>query len=236
MARTTSSMVLKVWNNLADKFNHTDLAGNWDAIDAHDHTSGKGVPLGTASLQNGSVTHVKLDTNSVDSTNISVNAVGSSQLAANSVTTGKITDANVTTAKIADASITTAKITDANVTYAKLAADTKPPSWTNLTANLAISLTGSHLAIRLEPGGLVRLKGTITNSGSPKVLNTNLLNAVLASTYRPANDVAFPASSAVSGNDLAILFIGADGSVTLNDSFATNGTVCFSGLTYTLDD
>jgi hypothetical protein len=67
---TTTNMSLKVWNTLADTFSHTDLQANWNAVDAHDHTTGKGlqIPAGglaanavtTAALANGAVTATKI--------------------------------------------------------------------------------------------------------------------------------------------------------------------------------
>lgn len=40
MARNTPNFAFKVWDLLTDRFNHTELAQNWDAVDAHDHTGG----------------------------------------------------------------------------------------------------------------------------------------------------------------------------------------------------
>lgn len=79
MARTTTNISLNVWDQVTDHFNHVELANNWDKVDAHDHTSGKGVQIPTAGL------------------------------ASNAVTTAKIADAQITTAKIADAQVTSQK-------------------------------------------------------------------------------------------------------------------------------
>ena len=93
MAIVTPNMGLDSWNSVSDLFSYTQLANNWTDIDNHDHTSGKGVQIPTAGIQN--------------------LAVDSTKLSSNAVTTAKITDLNITTVKIADS----------NVTYAKLAAD-----------------------------------------------------------------------------------------------------------------
>jgi hypothetical protein len=80
MARTTTNIALKVWDLITDKFNHSDLAGNWDKMDAHDHTSGKGV------------------------------AIPSGGLAPNSVITPKVLDGAITTPKIGDNQVTYQKM------------------------------------------------------------------------------------------------------------------------------
>jgi hypothetical protein len=78
---TTPNMGLKVWDQPGDFFSYSDLATNQQAIDAHDHTTGKGVQIPTAGLIN--------------------NAVSNTKLADLAVTTAKIVDANVTLAKLA---------------------------------------------------------------------------------------------------------------------------------------
>ena len=132
MARTTPNLGLTVWNLGTDFFSHGALATDWDALDAHDHSPGKGVLVPTAGLANLAVTTPKLADSSVTT----------AKLADASVATVKIVDANVTTAKIADASVTTAKIADANVTTAKLAdAAVTTPKLKPLT-NYLINSTG----------------------------------------------------------------------------------------------
>jgi hypothetical protein len=91
MAFTTSNMGLKVWDLLTDPFSHTELQANWTAVDAHDHSTGKGVQIPTAGITNLAVTGTK------------------------------IADGAIITTKLADASVTTAKLIDANVTADKLA-------------------------------------------------------------------------------------------------------------------
>ena len=81
MASTLGNMGLIKWDSVSDYFSHTQLAANFQAIDDHDHSAGKGVQISAAGLAS--------------------SAVGTTQLATNSVTTTKITDANVTDAKLA---------------------------------------------------------------------------------------------------------------------------------------
>lgn len=79
MARNTTNLVLKVWDNLMDRFSHLDLASNWDTIDGHNHSPGKGLPIPTSGI--------------VDS----------------AVTTAKLADLSTTTGKLADGAVTVPK-------------------------------------------------------------------------------------------------------------------------------
>jgi hypothetical protein len=60
MAVTSTNMSLRIWNLLNDPFDHAQLATNWDKVDQHDHTSGRGVQIPTAGLADGSVSITKL--------------------------------------------------------------------------------------------------------------------------------------------------------------------------------
>jgi microcystin-dependent protein len=112
MALTLTNMGLIEWDQPTDHFSYTDLASNWNKVDIHDHTVGKGVQIPTGGIANLAVTLQK----------IADLGVGTTKIANLGVTTAKIADANVTTAKIADQNVTTIKIADSNVTLAKLAA------------------------------------------------------------------------------------------------------------------
>ena len=81
MSETTPNMGLVKWANSTDVFNHTELAGDWDKVDAHDHSSTKGVQIGSAGIANG--------------------AIGTAQLAANAVTAAKIANGTITSTQVA---------------------------------------------------------------------------------------------------------------------------------------
>lgn len=113
---TSREMGLTIWDLPDDLYDHTQLAINFTAIDGHDHTSGRGKRIITASIQDQAVTSAKIaDAN---------------------VTTPKIADANVTNPKLADgsvnprtlanSSVTTLAIADRSVTSTKLADDIVP--------------------------------------------------------------------------------------------------------------
>lgn len=59
--RSTPNFLLNVWDSLMDRFNHAELASNWDKIDAHDHTGGtKGLQIPTSGIVNGAVDATKI--------------------------------------------------------------------------------------------------------------------------------------------------------------------------------
>lgn len=73
---------LVIWKDSTDSYDHIQLANNWYAVDAHDHTSGKGKQIPGDGLVPGSV--------------------GSNQLAPNSVTTDHIVDHTIQRIDLAD--------------------------------------------------------------------------------------------------------------------------------------
>jgi microcystin-dependent protein len=86
-----SNIGLRIWNLGQDPYNHQQLADNFAKIDQHDHSPGRGRPLGTSALQDGSITLSKM----------AANSVGTTQLIDGSVTTSKLADGAVTAAKLA---------------------------------------------------------------------------------------------------------------------------------------
>lgn len=121
MARTTTNLGLKVWDNALDEFHWTELRDNWDAIDIHDHTGGvKGLPIGATALQAGAVIANK----------IAVNAIASDKLQDSAVITAKIAAANVTKSRLAtdalDAFLKLAATGDHKVNFGRFV----EPSWT----------------------------------------------------------------------------------------------------------
>lgn len=90
MASTTSNMGLTKWDAPNDAFSHAQLAANFQAIDDHDHTPGRGkqIPAG----------------------GIAPLAIGTTELKDGTFTSDKIANGAVTTGKIADGSVTAAKI------------------------------------------------------------------------------------------------------------------------------
>lgn len=57
----TPYLGLIVWNLTEDPYDRTQLALNWDRIDIHDHSNGKGKQIPTAGMVDGAITYAKLD-------------------------------------------------------------------------------------------------------------------------------------------------------------------------------
>lgn len=81
MSVTTTNMSLKRWNLSGDGFSYTELSDNFNLIDAHDHTTGKGLQIPTAGIANSAVTLAKLATNSVDATKVLDASITDTELA-----------------------------------------------------------------------------------------------------------------------------------------------------------
>lgn len=81
MSQNLPEMDLDVWNLGGEHFNYAELLANFQKINAHDHTPGKGNLIPTAGIANLAITAAKLGDLSV--------------------TTGKLGDGAVTDAKLA---------------------------------------------------------------------------------------------------------------------------------------
>lgn len=86
MSSVSDKMGLIKWDSVGDYFSHTGLAANFETIDEHDHTVGKGVKIPNGGLAAGSV--------------------GSSEIQDGSVLTAKIGDGQVTPAKLSATAVT----------------------------------------------------------------------------------------------------------------------------------
>jgi hypothetical protein len=82
MAITTPSMGLRRWDQPNDIFSYIELSNNFNLIDLHDHSSGKGVQIPAEGIAN--------------------LAIDSTKLADNSITTAKLNNAVVTDAKLSN--------------------------------------------------------------------------------------------------------------------------------------
>lgn len=65
MASITPNLSLRKWDLPNDPFDYSALAGNFDKLDSHDHTSGKGLPISTAAIANSAITVDKIVDGSV---------------------------------------------------------------------------------------------------------------------------------------------------------------------------
>lgn len=81
MSITTPSMGLKRWDQPNDIFSYTELSDNFNTLDLHDHTGGKGVQIPTEGLANLAVTETKLANLAVSGAKIANVAVTDAKLA-----------------------------------------------------------------------------------------------------------------------------------------------------------
>lgn len=106
MATTYSNMGIKSWNLSSDFFSYTDLDANWLKIDAHDHTSGKGVQIPTAGIADSAITANKIAAAVIDNSKIAAAAgIVGTKLAANTVTNDKIATADLQKLGLSDSVI-----------------------------------------------------------------------------------------------------------------------------------
>lgn len=80
MATTTANMSLVAWDQNNDLYDHDQLSDNFVKIDAHDHTSTKGVQIPTGGIEDDAITAAKVATGAITATKIAAGAVGATQL------------------------------------------------------------------------------------------------------------------------------------------------------------
>lgn len=107
---TSPNLGLTIWDQNVDDFNHSQLLTNWVALDAHDHTLGRGVQIGQAGIA----------TDAIGAAQIQPAAIGNPALQPLSVATSNLQDQSVTTGKIATGAITGNLIPTGAITIAKL--------------------------------------------------------------------------------------------------------------------
>jgi hypothetical protein len=94
MAITTPSMGLKRWDQPNDIFSYVELSDNLALLDAHDHSTGKGVQIPTAGIVNNAIDATKLADDSVTANKIPANSVAGSKLLNNGVPDTKLASPN----------------------------------------------------------------------------------------------------------------------------------------------
>lgn len=136
MSSTTTNMSLVVPTTGETNY-PTSISSSMTLIDAHDHTSGKGVQIPSGGIEDA--------------------AISAAKIASNAVTTAKILDSNVTTAKIAANAVTRAKLESvgqqfsSDVSYNTTTHDSIG-NYTDITsATLSITTTGRPVIIAWVP-------------------------------------------------------------------------------------
>lgn len=162
MARTTTNLALKVWNLLADHFNHSDLADNWDKIDAHNHTGGGlGVQLPAGALSSSSVSN----------SNLTATAVNSNVIVDGAVNTNKLADQAVTQNKVADALAVLLGVSSGAATRSGYAQVLTDQTTSTGGGPIDMATPGPSVTVSVPANGLIMLRaevtilGTLTNGG-----------------------------------------------------------------------
>lgn len=70
MATNSTNMLLRIWNALSDPFSHDELEANWNKVDTHDHSTGKGVQISTGGIADFAITSIKMDSEAVAIANL----------------------------------------------------------------------------------------------------------------------------------------------------------------------
>src|SRR5262252_4977444 len=83
-----------------DVFMKEDVQILAQAVDQHNHTTGKGLPIAAGAIPNGSITSAMIADGTITGTDI----------AAGTVTSGNILDGTIATADLANAAVTNAKL------------------------------------------------------------------------------------------------------------------------------
>jgi hypothetical protein len=108
---TTPNMGLTAWDLGADSYDHSQLATNFNLLDLHNHTTGKGLQIPTEGIASAAITSTKIATDAVvPTTHIPVDSIPQSRLAPDSVGNSELQDGSVTGPIIVDGSITSAKL------------------------------------------------------------------------------------------------------------------------------
>lgn len=86
MAFNSLKMNLRIWDLDDDPYAHDELAGNWNKVDLHDHSPGKGVLIGTTGIQNAAITGALIAPNSISSAHIINGTIQGEDIAAGTIT------------------------------------------------------------------------------------------------------------------------------------------------------
>lgn len=198
-------MGLITWNLLTDFFNHSQLKANFDALDEHDHTAGKGVQIPAGGLA----------PNSVTASTLAPLSVQAASLGNGSVTDAKLASSNNPAFKhliSGYASINSGLSTGSTYYPSAYSGITASP---NSNSPVSIVLRAADLAV---PGKTTRLmiKGGLVS------------NATAPTGYAASASLRLVASS---GANYAL---GAPVASTPWPSMAANSTATFAGSTFSL--
>jgi hypothetical protein len=206
------------------------ITNSFNAIDEHDHTTGKGAPIGTTALADGSVTVAKLADNSVSTNKIQGAAVTSDKIANGAVGALAILDGAITNIKIdAAAAIAYSKLNLAAAV--KLVSDVTGilpvanGGTGSATQNFVDLTTGQTIAGNKKFSNVV--SGTQVDVGTVGVVATLSLPTTMIVTLSQASELQQIAAGA-SGQVLILTNINSSDLV-IKDEYAATTAKIFTG-------
>jgi hypothetical protein len=166
----------------------TSFSTTLNLLDVHDHSTGKGVALGTnsvptAAIQAGAVTGAKLSSSVVDNSTIEINS-NALRLKDGGITTAKIADSSVTQAKRAALGQQVSSSSGANV-------DLSPVTYTDMTnLSVTISTTGRPVFLKLISDGSL----SVFNTGGANISIAFVRDGTIIGEYffGSASDIKLP--------------------------------------------
>ncbi len=184
----------------------TSIADSFTLIDAHDHTSGKGVQIPTGGIANAAITGAKLAAAIVDNSTIEI-----------STNVLQVKDSGIIDAKIASNAVTTAKILDANVTAAKIVTNVSLLGNAVQEAGKNLVVSGTNAATSLAiVRGTVNSGGSLSvgegfssvknSTGNYTITFTNAFASSGVTTITPLNGIAIANITATSASAFTVNF------------------------------
>jgi hypothetical protein len=123
MAFVSPRMSLKVWNAASDPYDHEQLADNFLKLDMHDHSPGRGTPIGGDGIRDGAIAANHFAPGALSASLFPVGSIGTTLIADNAITNIKMADNSVNTAEIVDGSVTNPKLATDSVSTIKVQSD-----------------------------------------------------------------------------------------------------------------
>lgn len=177
---TTPNLNLTLWDQTKDGFSHSTLLSNFEIIDTHDHSPGKGARIGTASINPSAVTTNLIAPAAVTQTQMAANSVGSAQIQNGAVGPSKIAAGAVYGPAIPNGAITSPMLDPGILPLGSVITWWRPSGSNALPGGGWEIMDGrpwNSITNTLGPGGAALASGNI-----PNMLNAFAIGGSLATT------------------------------------------------------
>jgi len=161
-----------------DLFHKEDVQTLALAVDQHNHTTGKGLALGSGSISNGTITSAMIQDGAIMATDIGDGQITAAKIGAQQVNASAIAPGAIGQGQLADGAVITQKIADSQVTRAKLAADAR----VNVIASYSASITFSSGTAGSWVVTPLTCSGTVAATGGPLLIMVSLCGLFNANT------------------------------------------------------